>query len=85
MRRCFGFHEEITSLTQLQHQISEQDQELGKSKFKRLNESRDLSTIRFDDKEKLQSISSSFTVSENDVVNRDNVENIGFSIQQKIV
>ena len=90
MHRCSEVHEAMTSVTQLQHQTSEQHQELGKSRINR--DCNDLQKIQsffqnfdpFDGKEKLQSISSGLIASENDSVNCDNSEEIGFRIQQKM-
>ena len=90
MHRCSKVHESMTSSTCLQHQTSEQHQELGKSRIKR--DWDDLQKVvaffqqfnPFVGKEKLQSIFSGLKVSKNDGVNCNDVEKVGFTIQQKL-
>ena len=89
MHRCSEVHESMTSFTRLQHQTSEQHQELGKSRIKR--DWDDLKKVvaffrqfnPFVGKKQLQSIFSGLIVSDIDIVNCGDVEKVGFSIQKK--
>ena len=91
MHRCAGIHDAMGNLTQQRHRSSEQHVELGSSRIKRDNSDLKRLIDWFDAHEPfdprlplLQSISSGITALDEDGVNCDEAEKVGFLFQRNV-